>query len=149
MEEIVKLHGVIEDLLRELRDAVEDRRSLTNPQEAPHALQLVDEVEDVIRQLQAAARRRLNLENDVAKPVPPFKEALQIIVGSAAETLGEVEEFRQHIVRFLSQSQLQKGLTWLLDWTSDLDYALDRMRTITRRLQKIAVQLERVESLAG
>jgi len=149
MEDVAKLRVVLEDLVEEFRGMVEDRRSFTEPREYPRALQVADEAEKIVRQVQTASRRWLHLEDIRVQSVPPFREALQIVVGTAAEALDEVEELRHHVMRFLTQSQLQKGLTRLLDWTSDLDYAVDRVRVITRRLQKIVVQLERVESLTN
>ena len=108
----------------------------------------MNEMESILEEIQSNARNHLRPFENHSGAIKPTQEALQIIIGNSIEALETLQEIENNISEHQKQGQLIKGLTQLLDWTSELDYALDNARTLLRRTQKVVTQIERLDILS-
>ena len=138
----------LEDFQSEFRTIIQRRANFTSPPENPPVLHAAKELDNTLQAILTTARDSLfQIEKDRDNLIPQ-KETLQIIVGTTIEALNTLKEFHRNLRAYRTQSQLIKGLTQLLDWTSELDYALDNARTLLRRTQKVVTQIERLDILS-
>lgn len=137
----------LEDLVDVFNHSIKDRVNFTMPPENPVILGVAEELKSCVRDIQTAVREQLFLFQEKSGSVPPLQEVLQIIIGASSEALDTIEELQGHIKQYQTQGQLKKGLTQLLDWTTQLDYAADSAKILLQQSRKILLNMARFEVL--
>lgn len=139
------MYAQLEDLVEVLESTT--RTQLTLSSKSPTILGISEALEEIVREIKEAVRYQLHQLESISRTVTPRREALQIISGLCIDILDELPVLRQHIQRFHSQSQLLKGLTQILDVTSEIDYATDSLKTLLRLTRRMLAQMTRLEVL--
>jgi hypothetical protein len=147
VKELMTLRIQLEDLVESLNSTIENRVNLTMPTENPVILEVAEELKLLFRDIQVNTREQLFQIKEKSGSVTPLQEVLQIILGTSSEALSTIEALQGYIKQYQKQGQLKKGLTQLLDWTSQLDYAWDSAKLLLQQSRKILSNLARFEVL--
>ncbi len=147
VKELLAMRLQLEDFVEAFDNSIKDRSNFTMPNENPVILDIAEEMKPLVHSIQTIAREQLFLIKEKPGSVTPLKEVLQIIIGSSSELLETIEILNGHIRHYKKQGQLKKGLTQLLDWTSQLDYAEDSAKMLLQQSRKILSSLARFEIL--
>ncbi len=137
----------LEELVETINRTIKNHTNYTTPSGNPVILEVAEDLKLCIQDIQTSAREQIILVKEESGSVTPVQEVLQIIIGTASEVLDTIEELSEHIGQYQTQGQLKKGLTQLLDWTSQLDYAADSAKTLLQQTRKILSSLARYEVL--
>ena len=135
----------LEDLVEVLEYTIRTPDRLDLSSKGTTIAEISDSLEDIVREIQDIARLQIHQFEKESTLITPRKEALQIISGLGIDIIDELSDLRQHIQRFQSQSQLKKGLTQILDTTSEIDYVTDSVKTLLRLTRRMLAQLKRLE----
>ena len=144
---LLKMYAQLEDLVEVLEHTTRTQDRPTLSSKSPTILGISEALEENVREIKEAVRYQLHQIEGISRTVTPRREALQIISGLSIDILDELLVLRQHIQRFQSQSQLKKGLTQILDLTSEIDYATDSLKTLLRLTRRMLAQMTRLEVL--
>jgi len=139
----------LEDFVEAFDNSIKNRTNFTMPNENPVILDITKEMKSLFNSIQSLARERLFLLKEKSGSVTPLREVLQIIIGTSSELLETIEILHGHIRQYQKQGQLKKGLTQLLDWTSQLDYAEDCAKMLLQQSRKMLSSLARFEVLTS
>jgi hypothetical protein len=149
VKELMALRMQLEDFVEAYDNSIKDRTNFTMPNEKPVILDISEEMKSLVKSIQVLAREQLFLIKEKSGSVTPLREVLQIIMGTSSELLETIETLHGHIRQYQKQGQLKKGLTQLLDWTSQLDYAEESAKMLLQQSRKILSSLARFEVLTS
>ncbi len=145
----MKIYPKLEDIIEVLEHAVKARDRLDLSSKSTTIIGVSESLDEAVREIKETVRVQLHQLEGISRAVTPRREALQIISGLGIDILDEISVLRHHIQGFQSQSQLNKGLTQILDISSEIDYATDSVKTLLRLTRRMLAQLKRLEVLTN
>ncbi len=148
LSDFLKRYVQLEEIVEVLEYTARARNRLDLSSKGTTLFEISESLEETVREIKEIVYFQLHQIEGISRTVTPRRETLQILSGLVIDILDELSALRYHIQGFQSQSQLKKGLTQILDVTSEIDYATDSVKTLLRLTRRMLAQMKRLEVLS-